>query len=316
MKINDYKSIIIAGALAVLNAFVFYSSFFTMFSLLIPISLMLKYGRHELYINLSISLIVVLLSGGLVPMYAFFMFVFFIAVVICELIHNFNSLKKIYLYSLYLVFGSFFVAVIGFLTIENVSYLEFFTKKLNNFVNIFERQYPELFKQFIVEYELGIEELINQFLINLPGTFIIAISIYILINIFLASRFSPVLQAGFSLKKVASLELDYKFVWPALFSGAMFLLAKSEFSNSFNFEVLANLFFSVFLLLYFFQGVSIAVNYLNKYLKKFPFVQIFILFTIVTTAFSFLSLIGFFDVFFDFRKKMKNIKNKGELKWK
>lgn len=300
----DTKKFFLHIGLGFLNAFVFMSSFFTMFSILVPVSVFFKYGRKLAYVNLCISSFIVYLLGGSNLFYLYFIFVFFIAGVLIEISININSFKKTYLNSLFFVFSTYFLGIVGFLIIKNKTYFSFFNNKLNELISVFKTQYPNMFNELILEYGVSRNEIINQFLINAPGTLIILISMYVLINLFLATRFKANFIKEISLYRISTFKVDYKFVWPALTSGAFFVLSKSPYISSMYFMLLANLIFSFFLLIYFFQGISVAIFYLNKYLKKLFFIQVFILVTIISTAFSFLSILGFFDVFFDFRKKI------------
>lgn len=302
---KETKIYLIVLGLGALNALVFYSSFLTVFSLLIPLAVFFKFGRKNNYLNLLMSSCIVWLLSGTKALIIFLALVVFTSLLLTELYSILKNIKKTYFYTLLISLGSYLLGSVIFLLGKNITYIEYLSSKVNLLINFVETQSPELFTQMVSEYGVNKDFVINQILLNLPGVFIISYSLFVFLNVILAARYSASLAKELSLIKVRAYKVNVNLVWPALLSGALFLYAKSEFTSPIYFKIFAISFFDTFLLIYFFQGTSVILFLLNRFLGRFLFVQIFILFTLVSSMFSFLSLLGFFDIFFDIRNKLK-----------
>lgn len=302
---KETKILLSVIGFSALNALIFYSSFLTVFSLIIPLAIFFKLGRLNNYINLLISALIVWILGGDKALLFFVSFVVFSSLILTELYSYLKNIKKTYFYSLIILLGSYFLSGYMFLLGKNVSYIEYVNIKVNVLISFIETQSPDVFTQMFSEYGVNKDFIINQFLLNFPGVFIIAFSLFVFLNIVLSARYSASLAKEFKALNIRSYKVNAMFVWPALLSGAFYLFANTEFTSSLYFKIFAISFFDLFLLIYFFQGTSVLLFLLNRFLGKFVFLQIFIIFSLASSAFSFVSLLGFFDMFFDIRNKLK-----------
>jgi len=303
INFKEQKLLGLVFILAVINSFVFYSSFFTLFSLSIPLIVLFKYGSFYFYLNLIFNSLIVFVLGGFTYLVIFFIFVVYVLVAVSYLYKKKYLFKELVLKSLYFVFSSYAIFITIILIYEKESLINFLLNKINFVLSSLEASYLDLYKQ-ILSQTVSKQELIKDLAINLPAVFIVVFSLYIILNFYVSFRFVNKDRSSISIKKLIFYKVSYKFLWPAIFSGALFVFINSPYSSSLYLAMFASIFFYVFLLVYFFQGIGVMVFYLNILLKKYVFMQSFILIFIILSAFSFLSLLGFFDVFFDFRKKI------------
>lgn len=302
---KETKILLSVLGLGALNALVFYSSFLSVFSLLIPLAVFFKLGRKNHFINLLVSSSLIWALAGNKALLIFVALIVFSSLLVTEFYSYLKNIKKTYFYTLVVTLGSYLLVTTTFLMSKNLTYVDYISTKVNLLITFLETQSPELFTQMTSEYGVDKTFVINQILLNLPGFFIIAYSLFVLFNIVLAARYSASIGKELSILSVKAYKVNVNLVWPALAAGAMYLYANSEFISPIYFKISAISFFDIFLLIYFFQGTSVLLFLLNRFLGRFIFVQIFIVFTLVTSMFSFLSLLGFFDIFFDIRSKLK-----------
>lgn len=153
------------------------------------------------------------------------------------------------------------------------------------------------------EFKMTPEQLAHVYLRQFPSAIAISMIVSLWLNFSLLVRIHPQWVQQ-HLKLTVGYLSQWKapewMVWPAIVSAAGVLFGAGVLS-----EVALN-FFKVFATIYGIQGLSIMAEYFNKKL----FSEWFRLFTylfILLLLPPFLALLGFFDLWFDFRSKIRQI---------
>jgi len=298
---KELKFILRIILLSLINSFFFYSGFLSFFSLLIPLFVYFKYGNLVFYYNVFLSTMLVSIFGGLIYTYIYIIFVVYIAFVLKYFFKDKILFKQNVLKAMYFIFTTFFVLTILLLVYTNKGFLSTLTDQISKTLVFLEQNYFDIYKQILIQFPSR-QALIDKLVVSVPAVFIVSIAMYILSSVFIAINLAN--KNRLNIKKLIFYRVSNKLLWPAIVSGAFFVFSASSYSKGLYFKMFSYSLFYVFLLIYFFQGIGVLISYLSIFVKKYVFIQSFILVFVILSAGSFLSLLGFFDVFFDFRKKI------------
>lgn len=139
----------------------------------------------------------------------------------------------------------------------------------------------------------GYSTVIKQILGELPSAILVTIVFILWINLLFASRFLGDFLSKHFWEKF---KLSDAIVWPTLISAAAYIFGQHAIQlvglNGIKF----------FLALYALQGLSIISFLLNRY-RVMGFFRALVIITIILMAIPLVISLGFFDQWFDFRKK-------------
>ena len=141
--------------------------------------------------------------------------------------------------------------------------------------------------------EQGRTELVHQLMTELPSGIMIAVIICYWFNLLLVFRVVP----GFLSRAFwGSYRTPEWLVWPTVLCGALYLFS----DHAFYYLGMNGL--KVLLVFYGFQGLSIVTNFLNRR-QIFGLIRVVIYGLLIFVLSPFAFALGFFDLWFDFRRK-------------
>ena len=141
--------------------------------------------------------------------------------------------------------------------------------------------------------EQGRTELVHQLMTELPSGIMIAVIICYWFNLLLVFRVVP----GFLSRAFwGSYRTPEWLVWPTVLCGALYLVS----DHAFYYLGMNGL--KVLLVFYGFQGLSIVTNFLNRR-QIFGLIRVVIYGLLIFVLSPFAFALGFFDLWFDFRRK-------------
>ena len=141
--------------------------------------------------------------------------------------------------------------------------------------------------------EEGRDAIFKQFMIELPSGFLMTILISFWLNLLFASK---LLQNFLSRTFWAKFKTPEWLVWPTLLFGGLFAFGE----NALYYIGLNG--FKVLMMIYVLQGLSIVSHILNFY--KIQGLGRFLIYCLaITLSWPLVLVLGFFDLWFDFRRK-------------
>lgn len=142
--------------------------------------------------------------------------------------------------------------------------------------------------------ETGQDVVENSILHEIPSTLLMLLLIAQFLNLWVASRLSK----GFLTRAFwGAIRIPFGCVWITMIFGASTLLGNNDISW------LGGIGLKVMLTLHAFQGVSILTNVFNR-LQWFGLIRVIVFTLLLVTATPLIVGLGFFDQWFDFRKKI------------
>ncbi len=320
---NTFNLTMIPGLiLSGLMAFLLCSS--GLFSILSPMPLVtagIRYGKQMLYPLGVLTLIVTyfLFKGKdgsffLIGMLCLYVVISFL---ICEIIDRKISPAKgmigAGLLTLLISFGSIF----AFLSDKGKTPKEFFVDKVvanqksySSMVGLFYEKDSLEYKSFVQKIEKEPGVFADEVIPVIPKVLIVLSFITVWINLCLGfkNRFLRGSRRE-ELEKLINFKVPDHFVW--LFIAGLGFVVFGEYLGAVVPEV-GSYILTVLSIFYFFQGFGIYVSFLDS-LKVFGFFRMLLIVSTVYMAFQILILIGFTDLFVNFRRFFKKNNNEGEL---
>lgn len=206
-------------------------------------------------------------------------------------------LDRVVAYTMLVMVGMVAGAAVGYFLLSGVNPLAEVEKQITFAVE----QVVQISGDVLTEADISAQELKQMMLSKLPSVMAIAALLFTWLNLMLLLRLNPGQmrrKISFSMAYLKNWKAPELLVWPTIAAGALMLFAKGHVSL-----VAMNL-FEFLMAIYLLQGLSVVAFFCDHW-------SIYGLFrSLVYTVLVFLVRplllgIGFFDLWFDFRKKLK-----------
>jgi hypothetical protein len=297
----------------ILSSFMLLSSIFAPFSSFPPLHTYITSGRDKgLYVLLS-GVIATFLLGGVEAGIIYVVVIVLCSVVTAELLLSKCSFGKTVFYGSIIMIGIYAFVMVLYSLIFSVNIMEFMNVRISEALTYIEASNPEIVTQMLRESGMTRQELITSIVVKVPSAVVLGIVLLLFINLVMMTRFDRRLSDSLSIQSLYNFKVSDHFIWPTIAFGALFVFTGSELNTSVALKTIAILLFKSILIVYFFQGLAIMYLYLTNGIKSL-FFRSLLFSVIIVFAYIFITVIGFFDTWFDFRKHIKSKDDKGEIK--
>lgn len=300
----------------ILSAVLFVSRIFTLFSLLPLLFLQTQKSKKTVFIAFIVNFLVVGIISGVMQcqiecstpalinavvsnLAAFFLLIGIPLYFLPKYYFEKNqSIEKSILFSVLWVLGLTLLLFFGVSILSGQSPLEYLNQEIGLLVN----QVMEIAKsQEQALTQLSEAEIRSRILNEVPSYVVIFLSISMWANLMFLMRITPlyfVQRKGESLLFVKNWKAPEWLVWPTILAGATMLYDFGWPSS------VASNFFRVFMMIYGFQGLSVLSCVMDRMKLKGILRTLFVI-LMVWPFLPLLLAVGFFDLWFDFRAKLR-----------
>jgi hypothetical protein len=287
-----------------MSAVLLISSVFAMFSTLPPLFTYTSEGRERGVTVLFFGLVFTMLFMGTGGLIFYLVLIFFTTVVLGEFINSKFSFAKTLTVSTAVIVGTYLAVLILYTLFTPSNPKDVLVTNVSTGISSMELVYPDLFKDLIKESGMTKAEIIVSVATLVPSYVFIAVVIFLFFNMIIVARFHEHLRNFFTVQNLKGFKIPDIFIWPALVFSALFLYANSSYNKDFYISAIAAFLFKGIMVFYFLQGLGIVFLFLQHNIKT-VFFRNLVLSMMVLFAYVFVTAVGFFDTWFDFRKFLK-----------
>ena len=298
--------------------------FFGPFVIFVPIPLalgILLYGRVKM--TLTVALIIFLLiffpfqSATTLYLAGLYAFSYVFSVLVGDIIfRNTNPVRGLFFYGFsFLIVILFLLGTYSLFSEQGIE--KVLVDSMSKQFSTLKAQSSEFLKsggkdaQLLSDLLNNPEEVVKKFILWFPSFLVIFVFgglwmtlLVVLKNSFLWRR--DHLSYSYSLKDLLQLKVPFFFVWPLIFGLILFLGGDNLYSGA---AILGGNLLYCLSIFYFFQGFGIFNDALTHF-KIFGFIRVLSIIIVVTLGLRFLVLVGVFDMWFNFRRFLKNVNKK------
>ena len=277
------------------------SSFFSIFSAVPAISTYVGESRTKGLYVLLIGAGLTFIIGGIPTGIVYVTIIFFSTVVLGELIRSKAGFGKVIVVSSLVIIGTYIAAFVVYSSIYSLNVMDLLVSKIKVGVDFMNINYPDIVKQTLMETGMSDKELVTSIAVKAPATIAVVIIIFVFINVLIAARLNEKLSSFMKFDNLMKTKISEHFVWPALVFGGLYLYTTTQYNTSVTLETVGLLLFKGVMMFYFLHGLMIT--YLITSLKiPQGFFRALLFSLIVVFAYLFVTALGFFDTWFDYRK--------------
>jgi hypothetical protein len=280
------------------------SVFFSVFS---AFPLLLTYfseGRKKgLYVIMFACLFTYILGSWQFAVF-YLLVVGLVSVLIAEIIKIKTSFPKtIFLVTtITCIFYTLILLVVSYINSSGV--VDYLSLHAGSAVVFMNTNFPDLIRQVLVDSGMSEQEFIKHIVIQMPSTAVLTLLIFILVNTLMISSFNPDSQKFLKLDKLQTFKMSESFIWATIVAGALYLYSSSGYNTSILLEATARMIFYALMGFYFLYGMLISYVVINIKISS-QFLRILLFSVLIVFAYIFVTAIGFFDTWFNFRKYFK-----------
>jgi hypothetical protein len=286
------------------SVLMFVSVFFSIFSafpiLLTYLSVGRKKGIYVILFGIFFSYIL-----GSWPFALFYLLaVGIVSVLVAELIKSQTSFAKTIFLSTTIMLSVYLILLLVVSYLSSSGVIDYLSYHVGSAIVFMTTNFPDLIRQTLIDSGMSEQELIKHIVVQIPSTLIVTLIIFLLVNMLMISNFNIEAQKFLKMDKLQSFKMPDTFVWAAIIFGGVYLYAASEYNSSILLEAAARMFFYGLMGFYFLQGM--LISYVITSIKvPSPFLRVLLFSILIVFAYIFITALGFFDTWFDFRKYFK-----------
>lgn len=293
---------------AVLSVVLFFSSIFSLFSS-VPIATYYSENRSfkKLLLTILVSSLIIFIIGDTLFLLSYVLFIILITLLISYLSSKINDLYKLLIISVLISLSFYSLLFLGLFLFsgENSIYL-FIKSVIEKTITFFNDS--DFLNKIVKEAKMTEEEFLSYTIFKIPSLFVNFISIFVLINVMAISRYNQKLLSFLNINKLKKTKLPDIFSVFAVSLGALYVYS-TNWSSNFDLKIISSFLLQSIGVIFFFYGMTIVYVFMF-YKKSNSFLNTILFSLIVVFANVFVAFIGFFDLWFDFRKYLdKNRRN-------
>ena len=148
------------------------------------------------------------------------------------------------------------------------------------------------------------KEFVTATAIQLPSIAGVAILIFVFVNVLMSAKSVTSISKFLKTENLRKTKLPEALVWFAISVGAFYLYSQSEYNKLIGVQSLGLFLFRTLAVVYFLQGMLIVRLLFESWLGE-GLLSVLIFSLLVVFAYMFVVAIGFFDIWFNFRKYIK-----------
>ncbi len=290
------------------------SSFFALFSAAPVVTTYVGESRQRGLLVLVIGTALTFILGGVPAGLIYVAMVVLCSIVMGELIRAKMSFGKTLVISSVVLIVVYTGAVVIYSYSQSMGIVDLLTSKVVLAINFMKTSYPDVIKQTLIETGMSEEELALSIATKFPATMASVVMVFLFVNMLIAGRYDQKMIEFLKFDNLMKFRMPEYFVWPAIVFGGMYLYSTTSYNNSVNsvtIEMIGLFLFKAIMTLYFIYGLMVV--YIITSLKiPAGFFRALLFSVIIVFAYIFVTAMGFFDTWFDFRKYF-NKKGEEEL---
>ncbi len=291
------------GRGAISSALLF-SSFFSLFSSLPTLSAYITEGRLKGTAAVMFGALFSLLIGGTWACLIYAIVVASASIIIGELIRSEKSFGSVFAASSLSIIAVYFLVFLIYAATRSTSLMESLIYIVGYGVDVLSTNYPQIIEQQLMQTGMSKKELITATAIQLPSIIGVAIIAFVFINVMMSARSSKSISKFLKKEHLKKVRLPERMVWLAIIAGAFYLYSISDYNTSIGVKTMGIFFFRTLAVVYFLQGL-IIINLFFTSMLGGGLLSVLLFSVMVVFAYMFVAAIGFFDLWFDFRKYIK-----------
>jgi len=281
------------------------STFFAPFCLFPGLLTYINEGRSRGLGVLFFGLMASFAFAGSYGLVIYFIAVVFVSVIVAEFILSGKTLAFTIFTSSALILAVFALAVFGASLYLNMDPLAMLTLKVQESLTVIEQSMgPDGLKQILLETGFTRQEFAASIAQKIPGVVCVGVVAVILFNLLFVGRFNLKLRQQLSVHNMMKFKLPEYLLWPTLMIGAFYVYTTSKYNTSVTLTILGAFLLKGALIFYFVQGLAIVYLFIIFSVRT-SFIRSLMMSMAVIFAYLFVTIIGFFDTWFDFRKYLK-----------
>lgn len=286
------------------SVLMFVSVFFSIFSVFPILLTYLSEGRKKgIYVILFGIFFSYILGSWSFALF-YLLAVGLVSALVSELIKARTSFAKTIFLSTTIISSLYLILLLVVSYINSSGIIDYLSYHVGSAVVFMSTNFPDVIRQILVDSGMSEQEFIRHIVVQIPSTAVVTLIILLLINTLMISNFNMEAQKFLKMDKLQSFRMPDTFVWAAIIFGGIYLYAVSEYNTSILLEAMVRMFFYGLMGFYFLQGM--LISYVITSIKvPSPFLRVLLFSILIVFAYIFVTAVGFFDTWFDFRKYFK-----------
>jgi len=291
------------GRGAVSSALLF-TSFLAMFSSVPPLSAYVSESRTKGFLAIAFGALFSFLLGGMWACLLYSVVVASAALVMGELIKSGKSFGVVIFASSISLIILYAAALFIYTGLHSTGVMDFLIRTVNTSIDIVSKSYPKILEQQLAQTGMSKKEFVTATAIQLPSIAGVAILIFVFVNVLMSAKSVTSISKFLKTENLRKTKLPEALVWFAISVGAFYLYSQSEYNKLIGVQSLGLFLFRTLAVVYFLQGMLIVRLLFESWLGE-GLLSVLIFSLLVVFAYMFVVAIGFFDIWFNFRKYIK-----------
>lgn len=287
-----------------ISSVLLFSSFLSLFSSLPTLSAYVTEGRLKGTAAVMFGAFFSLLVGGVWACVVYTIVVASASIIIGELIRAGKSFGSVLTVSILSIIAVYFVIFSIYSITRSAGLMDSLIYLVGSGVETISNSYPKLIEQQLIQTGMSKKELVTATAIQAPSIIGVAIIAFVFINIMMSARSAKNISKFLNKEHLKKVKLPEKLVWFAIVAGAFYLYSISDYNTSIGVKTMGIFMFRTLAVVYFLQGL-IIINLFFDSLFGGGILSVLLFSVTVVFAYMFVAAVGFFDLWFDFRKFIK-----------
>lgn len=291
------------GRGAISSALLF-SSFLAMFSSIPTLSAYVSESRIKGFFAIAFGALFSFILGGVWACVVYSVIIASASLIIGELIKAGKSFGVVVITSSISLIAFYSLLLFVSASIKSTGTMDFLVSLVNIGFDFVTKNYPNIIEQQLIQSGMSKKELITATAIQLPSIAGVSILVFVFVNVLMSAKSVKSISKFLNIENLKKARLPEKLVWVAILVGAFYLYSQSAYNKNIGVEALGLLLFRTMAVIYFLQGL-IIVHLLSSSFLGEGLLSVIIFSLLIVFAYMFVSAIGFFDLWFNFRKYIK-----------
>ena len=280
------------------------SSFFAFFSAAPAVTTYVGESRQRGLLVLVIGAILTFILGGVPAGLIYVAMVVLCSIVMGELTRAKVSFGKTLVISSVILISVYALAIVIYSYSQSIGVVDLLASKVMLAINFMKTNYPDVIKQTLIDTGMSEKELSLSIAIKFPAAMASVVMVFLFVNMLIAGRYDPKMMEFLKFENLMKFRMPEYFVWPAIVFGGIYLYSTTSYNSSVNsvtIEMIGLFLFKAIMTLYFIYGLMV-VYVITSIKIPAGFFRALLFSVIIVFAYIFVTAMGFFDTWFDFRK--------------
>ncbi len=280
------------------------TSFLAMFSSVPPLSAYVSESRAKGFLVIAFGALFSFILGGVWTCLLYSVVVASASLVIGELIKSGKSFGVVVFASSGVLIAMYAAALFVYTGLHSTGVMDVLINAVNVSIDIVSKGYPKILEQQLVQTGMSKKEFVTATAIQLPSIAGVAILIFVFVNVLMSAKSVTNISKFLKIENLKRVKLPEALVWFAISVGAFYLYSQSEYNKLIGIQSLGLFLFRTLAVVYFLQGMLIVRLLFASWLGE-GLLSVMMFSLLIVFAYMFVVAIGFFDIWFNFRKYIK-----------